>query len=113
MSTQLKNLSSFDESGLPDCGKLSIGIIVSEFNEGITSTLAEGAYETLIQAGVKPKRIITQHVPGAFELPLAALMMGQKDRIDAVICLGCVIKGETLISILYARQLQKVLWMSA
>jgi 6,7-dimethyl-8-ribityllumazine synthase len=70
-------------------------IIVAEWNEEITGALYQGAYENLIASGVKSKNIIRKNVPGTFELTLGALLMGEQKNIDAVICLGCVIQGET------------------
>ena len=61
----------------------------------MTQALYVGAYETLIKHGAQEKNIITQAVPGSFELTLGAQKMAQKPEIDAVICLGCVIQGET------------------
>lgn len=73
---------------------MRIGIVVSEWNSEITEALFEGAKKTLIENGVKEKNIFRKNVPGSFELPLAAQFFCQKNY-DAVICLGCVIEGET------------------
>lgn len=75
-----------------DC---SIGIIVSKFNEPVTSRLLAGAEETLKQLGTAAGQIQLVRVPGAFELPLAAKALAQSHEFDAVICLGAVIRGET------------------
>ena len=72
-----------------------IGIIVSNWNEEITGALYEAARECLIQHGIKKKNIVRKSVPGTFELSLGSLWMAEDKKIDAVICLGCVIKGET------------------
>jgi 6,7-dimethyl-8-ribityllumazine synthase len=72
-----------------------IAIIVAEWNEEITESLYHGAYESLISSGVKKQNIIRKNVPGTFELTLGALLMGEQKRIDAVICVGCVIQGDT------------------
>ncbi len=93
MSTKNKNLSEFEN--LPHAGTARFGIVVSEWNEEITSKLYQGAYETLIQSGCPEKHIKTVKVPGSFELPLAAQKLAESSFIDAVICIGCVIQGET------------------
>jgi len=68
---------------------------VAEWNEDITEALYEGARDGLIQLGVKKTNIIRKNVPGTFELTVGALWMAEKKEIDAVICLGCVIQGDT------------------
>ena len=81
-----------------DRNKLSrkkISIVVAEWNEEITSALFDGALTSLIQNGVNKKNITRTNVPGSFELPLGALWQAEKKDVDAVICLGCVIQGET------------------
>ncbi len=74
---------------------MHIGIVVSEWNETITKALLKGALNTLKKNGVPEKNIMVKTVPGSFELPLGAQMIEEKFHPDAVICLGCVIKGET------------------
>lgn len=78
-----------------DLSKKRFAIVVAEWNEEITEPLFQGAHEALVKLGVKKKDIIRKNVPGSFELPLAAQWMAEKKDIDAVICLGCVIQGET------------------
>ncbi len=73
----------------------SIGIVVSKFNEPITSRLQAGAQEALEQLGIAAEQILLVRVPGAFELPLAAKVLAQTQKVDAVICLGSVIRGAT------------------
>lgn len=75
--------------------KKKVAIIVAAWNEDITEALFEGAFESLVSSGVKKSNIIRKNVPGTFELTLGALWMAEKKNIDAVICLGCVIQGET------------------
>lgn len=70
-------------------------MVVSEWNNSVTESLLEGALRTLLSHGAAKKNISTVMVPGSFELSLGAQRMAQKDHIDAVICLGCVIQGET------------------
>ena len=72
---------------------VKIGIIISEWNSEITKKLYNGAKKTLIDFGYN--NIITEYVPGSFELPIASQIILEKNSLDAVICLGCVIKGET------------------
>ncbi len=76
---------------------IKVGIVVSTWNDHITSVLLEGAIDELIQFGLTNDQIIITEVPGAFELPLAAqwCFENKNNNINAVICLGCVIKGDT------------------
>jgi 6,7-dimethyl-8-ribityllumazine synthase len=78
-----------------DGSPLSVAIAVSRFNTLITERLLAGAYEGLAAHGVHEARVTTAWVPGSFELPFAAQRFAETGRFDAVICLGCVIKGET------------------
>jgi 6,7-dimethyl-8-ribityllumazine synthase len=72
------------------------GIVVSRFNPEVTEGLLRGARAALAEAGVDDADISVVRVPGAFEIPLAALKLAQSKRIDAVITLGCLIKGDTM-----------------
>jgi len=81
--------------GEPGGAGLRIAIVVSRFNEAITSRLLAGAREALSQHDVRDEDVDVAWVPGAFELPLAALMLAESRRYDAVVCLGAVIRGET------------------
>ena len=74
---------------------MRIGVVVSEWNEEITSNLLKGAEETLTTCGIKKENIYVQWVPGSFELPLGAQLMFGALKLDAVVCLGSVIRGET------------------
>ena len=95
MATSLKNLSTYSEAHIPDGTSFKIGIVVSRWNHSITQALLEGCVETLLKHGVSEDSIYVEWVPGSFELPLGATALDQKHKVDAVICLGCVIKGET------------------
>lgn len=95
MSTSLKNLSNYDADDLPDCSDLKFGIVVSEWNKSITSSLAQGAIETLIKHGTQPENVIVHYVPGSFELPLGGRYLLESGFPDAVILIGCLIQGET------------------
>ena len=70
-------------------------IVVSRFNEFITSLLLEGCENTLLRHGVPPERIDVIWVPGAFEIATAAGVIARKGEAEAIICLGCVIRGDT------------------
>src|SRR5688572_5390868 len=70
-------------------------IVVAEWNEEITEALYQGAVSSLVSHGVTKKNIIRKNVPGSFELTLGAQWMADKKDIAAVICLGCVIQGDT------------------
>lgn len=90
-----RNLSKYNQSDIPDASDMRFGIVVSDWNSKITHALLDGAVETLLKNGMKKDEIIVRHVPGSFELPLAAQWFAEYDDVDGVICLGCVIKGET------------------
>ena len=95
MSSADKNLSVFKTNGLPDVSQKHFAIVVAEWNAEVTEALYEGAYQTLVAYGAKPENIKKVDVPGSYELSYAAQKMAQKTEIDAVICIGCVIQGET------------------
>jgi 6,7-dimethyl-8-ribityllumazine synthase len=95
MATSLKNLSEHSDTNVKAIHTKKFGIIVSEWNEEVTESLYNGALETLLKYGADRKNIFRKNVPGSFELPLAAQWMAQVEEIDAVVCLGCVIQGET------------------
>jgi 6,7-dimethyl-8-ribityllumazine synthase len=89
------NLSAYDPKLVPDASEMRFGIVVSDWNKVITWSLLDGAVKTLIKHGVTDKNIVVKHVPGSFELTLGAQFLAEYDDLDAVICLGCVIRGET------------------
>jgi 6,7-dimethyl-8-ribityllumazine synthase len=95
MATILKNLSAYDTKKVPKAKDMRFGIVVSEWNEEITKALCLGAVETLMYHKVKAKNITVKYVPGSFELTLGAQIFLDYTNVDAVICLGCVIQGET------------------
>ena len=90
-----RNLIPFDPATVPNAAKMRIGIVVSEWNQEVTAALFTGAYDTLISFGCKKENIIRKNVPGSFELPAGAMFFAEYEDIDAVICLGCVVQGET------------------
>lgn len=83
------------QKGRPDGEGRRIGVVVARWNEAVTGRLLQGARERLDECGVKAKHVDLAWVPGAFELPLAAQAMAETGRYDAVIALGCVIRGDT------------------
>jgi len=96
MATQLKNLSDFSHTTVPNGSAYKIAIAVAEWNAEITGSLYNGALETLVKHGVAEENILSIAVPGSFELTSAADLLLQKHKdLDAVICLGCVIQGDT------------------
>lgn len=95
MATELQNLSGYNPETVPDASNMHFAITVSEWNPEITEKLKEGAYGTLLRHGAKPENITVVHVPGSFELVYAAKRITESIRPDAVIGLGCVIRGET------------------
>jgi 6,7-dimethyl-8-ribityllumazine synthase len=96
MATENKNLSNYDKNTIPNAKDFRFGIVVSEWNEQITEGLFQGAYSALVDCGATTKNIIRWNVPGSFELIFGARQMHEKLDIDAVIVIGCVIKGETM-----------------
>ena len=95
MASARKNLSEYDDTNLPAIHDFTFGIVVSEWNRDITHALYEGCYDTLLQHGAEADKVHTVQVPGSFELPVGARMLAARHNCDVVICLGCVIKGET------------------
>ncbi|MDG1915250.1 MAG: 6,7-dimethyl-8-ribityllumazine synthase [Crocinitomix sp.] len=96
MATANKNLSQYEKGTIPNGADFRIGIVVSEWNDDITSPLMNGAIEALRENGVKKKNIIVKNVPGTFELPLGCQFLLESDEdMDGVIAIGCVIQGET------------------
>lgn len=80
---------------LPGAAGYRFAVIVSRFNPSITDALRHGARAALLEAGAAPDDIQELAVPGAFELPQAARCAAETGRFDAIVCLGCVIRGET------------------
>ena len=95
MASALKNLSSHRALTLNGASTVRVCVVVSEWNHKITGALSRGAVSTLLDHGIKEKNIFVHTVPGSFELTLGASLVNQKYKPDAVICLGCVITGET------------------
>ncbi|HRK52414.1 MAG TPA: 6,7-dimethyl-8-ribityllumazine synthase [Cyclobacteriaceae bacterium] len=88
-------LKTTSEKSKLNISNKKFAIVVAEWNEEITEALFQGAHEALLQLGAKKSNLIRVNVPGSYELPLAAQRMAKQKDIAAVICLGCVIQGET------------------
>lgn len=95
MASSLKNLSEFKTDTLPDVREKRFAIVVAEWNEQVTGALLQGAYDTLLRYGAVAENVRIRWVPGSYELSFGAQWAAQQPDIDAVICLGCVIQGET------------------
>ena len=96
MATANKNLSEYDKTQLPNAKDFRFGIVVSEWNDKVTDGLFRGAYDTLVDCGALPEKIVKWNVPGSFELVYGAKKMIEDQQVDVVIVIGCVIKGETM-----------------
>lgn len=96
MTEKKKNLSEFTPFKFNSAQNIRIGIVVSEWNDHITDSLLKGAQESLFEQGVPNQNIFVEHVPGSYELPSGAdMMLNFHSELDAVICIGCIIQGET------------------
>lgn len=95
MATVYHNLSTYDPEMMPSGKGLKIGIVVADWNDNITYKMRDGALKTLQDNGVETEDILVKHVPGSVELTYAAKMMAKKNNVDAVIMLGCVVRGDT------------------
>ncbi len=90
------NLSDYDPTTIPSGELFRIAVVAAEWNAEVTEPMLKGAVDTLLEHGVKEDNIIIKHVPGTYELPYAAeWLIANNDVLDAVICIGCVIQGET------------------
>ncbi len=95
MASGKQPLGTHQEASIPSGEQFRFGIVVSEWNADITERLYQGCYHTLAKYKTPSEHIVTLHVPGSFELPQAAQLLLESQELDAVICLGCIIKGET------------------
>ncbi|HEY4052451.1 MAG TPA: 6,7-dimethyl-8-ribityllumazine synthase [Terriglobales bacterium] len=82
-------------AGKLDASGLRFGIVVSRFNEFITDRLLRSAYDALLRSGAKEEDVHIVRVPGSFEIPSAARTLAQTKKYDAIVCLGCLIRGDT------------------
>lgn len=95
MATENKNLSVYDKSKIPNAKNLRFGIVVSEWNDEITEALYQGAEDALLDCGALPENLIRWNVPGSFELTFGCKKMIQTEKVDAIVAIGSVIRGET------------------
>jgi 6,7-dimethyl-8-ribityllumazine synthase len=95
MATKLKNLSDTNLENSKVFTKTKISLVVAEWNSEITFALRDGAIEFLTKMGVKEKNILISYVPGAYELAFGAQLVALGNKYDAVITIGCIIKGDT------------------
>lgn len=95
MASNIKKIGDHHPEQIPNRPEGRFGIVVSEYHSEITSALYQAATDTLLKYQVKAENIYTSYVPGAYELPLGCLLLNKQHDLDAVIALGCVIKGET------------------
>ncbi len=95
MATENKNLSAYDKTAIPNAAGLRFGIVVSEWNDTITEGLYKGAFEALVDCGASEEDIIRWNVPGSYELTFGCKKMLKTEKLDAVIAIGSVIRGET------------------
>ncbi len=95
MASHHKNLSDFSHIEVASAAPYRFGIVVSQWNAEVTGPLLNGAYEALIKHGAFDDNIQIVHVPGSYELTGGADILLRNKQLDAVICLGCVIQGET------------------
>lgn len=95
MASRLHNLSDYDFKSVPQAEGMRFGIVVSEWNSKVTGALLEGAYNTLRKHGVREEDITEMTVPGSFELVYGSACMVESGKFDAVIAIGCVIRGDT------------------
>ncbi|MGM5630161.1 6,7-dimethyl-8-ribityllumazine synthase [Apibacter raozihei] len=89
------NLSAYDKKILPNAETFRFGIVVSDWNSEVTHNMHKGALETLLDLGAREKNVETIFVPGAVELVYGASQLCKKNNYDAIIVIGCVIRGET------------------
>ena len=95
MSSSTYNLSNMTSRPLPDAQNMRFGIVVSEWNDNITQRLLDGAVHTFLKYGVKEENLIIKSVPGSFELIFGCAQMQKSSLVDAIIAIGCVIRGDT------------------
>ncbi len=95
MATAYHNLSDYDFNSVPSAENMKFGIVVSEWNYNITGALLKGAIDTLKKHGAKDENIMVKTVPGSFELTFGANQLIEYSEVDAVIAIGCVVRGET------------------
>ncbi len=93
--------------GMLEASGLRFALVVSRFNEAITSRLEEGAVDCLLRHGAEEENITVVRVPGAWEIPMVASRLAQSGDVDAVVCLGALIRGGTVHFDLIAAEVAK------
>ena len=100
------------EASLNGAGK-QVALVVSRFNSFITERLLEGALQALRQCGVKKDDVTIAHVPGSFEIPSAARQLAETNKYNAIICIGCLLRGDTLHYEVIANEVTRGIGQSA
>jgi len=95
MASGKQKAGVFQEASVPSGEQFRIGIVVSEWNTDITEKMYQACFHILTKFHTPSEQIITIYVPGSYELPQAAQLLLESQDLDAVICIGCIIKGET------------------
>jgi 6,7-dimethyl-8-ribityllumazine synthase len=95
MAKAEKSSAERGERGELNAAGLRFGIVVSQFNRFITDRLLAGALDALERAGAGRQQIEVVRVPGSFEIPLAAKQLAATGRVDSIVCIGCILRGET------------------
>lgn len=95
MATAFHNLSAYNDADIPSAKGYCFGIIVSEWNQQITGKLLDAAVATLLRYGASESDLHVHWVPGSFELTFGAKALAETGKVDAVICLGCIVQGDT------------------
>lgn len=95
MATAYHHLSDYDASTVPSANGMRFGVVVADWNDRFTYSMADAAIATLKEHGATDENIIVKHVPGSFELVFGTTWMVNEAKVDAVIAIGCVIRGDT------------------
>jgi len=95
MATANQHLSTYNEADIPETSGMRLGIVVSEWNSRVTEKMLEGACDAFQKHGGSPDNILVYRVPGSFELTFGAQQVAKYGDVDAVIVIGCVVRGET------------------
>ena len=95
MATEYQNLTDYNPENVPDASAMRFAVVVSEWNPEVTEKLKGGAYNTLLKHGAKAENIWVINVPGSFELVYATRRIIGSVKPDAIIGLGCIIRGDT------------------
>ena len=91
----MQTKKGYQPDDVPDASGMRIGVVVAEWNSEITFVLRDGALQTLLKHGLAESDIVLRYVPGSFELTAGAMLKAKEGKVDTIICIGCVIRGET------------------